>query len=68
MRTCVEYLTVAQIEETAEHRPQTYHSLVLRGKLRTAVKWITERETGGVLQLRDQQLHHPVPRLCALVP
>ena len=48
MRTCTEYLTVAQREETAEHRAQTYHSLVLRGKLRTAVRWITERETGGV--------------------
>ena len=34
----------------AEHRAQTYHSLVLRRKLLTAVKWITERETGGVFQ------------------
>ena len=50
LRSCEEYLTVAQREETAEHRAQTYHSLVLRGKLRTAVRWITEREMGGVLQ------------------
>ena len=41
LRMCAEYLTVARREETAEHRAQNYHSLVLRGKLRTAVKWIT---------------------------
>ena len=50
LRSCEEYLTVSQREETAEHRAQTYHSLVLRVKLRTAVQWITERETGGFLQ------------------
>ena len=50
LRTYAEYLTVAQREETAELWAQTYHSLVLRGKLRTAVMWITERETGRVLQ------------------
>ena len=49
LRSCEEYLTVARREETAEHRDQTYHSLVLHGKLWTAVRWITERETGGVL-------------------
>ena len=38
---------MAQNEEMAEHRAQTYHSLVLRVKLRMAVRWITERETGG---------------------
>ena len=43
MRSCEEYLTVARREETAEHRAQTYHSLVLHGKMRTAVRWITER-------------------------
>ena len=50
LRSCEEYLTSARREETAEHRSQTYHSLVLRGKLRSVVRWITERETGGVLQ------------------
>ena len=54
MRTCEEYLTVSQREETAEHWAQTYHSLVLHGKLQTAVRWITERETGGVLQPGDR--------------
>ena len=46
---CAEYLTVFQREETADHRAQTFHSLVLRGKIRMAVRWITERETVGVL-------------------
>ena len=54
LRACKEYLTVAWREETAEHRAQTYHSLVLRGKLRTVVRWITERETGRVLQPGDR--------------
>ena len=54
LRSCKEYLTAARREETAEHRAQTYHSLVLRGKLRSAARRITERETGGVLQLGDR--------------
>ena len=54
LRACGEYLTVAWREETVGHREQTYQSLVLRGKLRTAVRWITERETGGVLQPGDR--------------
>ena len=54
LRACEEYLTVAQREETAEHQAQTYHSLVLRGKLRTAMRWITEWETGRVLQPGDR--------------
>ena len=54
LRTCVEYLTVSRREEREEHWAQIYHSLVLHEKLRTAVRWITERETGGVLQPRDR--------------
>ena len=54
LRSCKEYLTSARREETAEHQAQTYHSLVLRGKLRLVVRWITERETGGVLQPGDR--------------
>ena len=42
LRACEEYLTVAQREETEEHRAQNYYSLVLHRKLRTAVRWITE--------------------------
>ena len=54
MRSCEEYLTVARREETAEHRAQTYHSLVLRRKLQTVLLWITEMEMGGVLQPGDR--------------
>ena len=50
LRTCAQYLTAAHREESEEHRAQNFHSLVLQGKLRTAVRWITDRETGGVLQ------------------
>ena len=54
LRTCAEYLTVARREETAEHWAQTFHSLVLQGKLQTALSWITDRETGGFLQPGDR--------------
>ena len=50
LHTCTEYLTVSQRDESAEHQAQTLHILVLGGKLRMAVRWITERETGGFLQ------------------
>ena len=50
LHTCTEYLNVACREESAEHQAQTYHSLLLQGKLRTAMQWITERETGSILQ------------------
>ena len=50
LRLCEEYLTAARREETVGHRAKTYHSLVHRGKLRSAVRWIKERETGVVLQ------------------
>ena len=54
LRACEEYLTVAQREETEEHRAQNYYSLVLHRKLRTAVRWITEQETVIVLHPGDQ--------------
>ena len=53
LRTFVEFLNVARREDTVEHQAQIFHRLVLHGKLRTAVRWITERETGGVLQPGD---------------
>ena len=50
LRSSTQYLTAFRREETAEHRTKTFHGLVLCGKLRTTVRWITEREKGGVLQ------------------
>ena len=49
LRTCAQYLTAALRKESEEHRNKTYHSLVLRGKLRMEERWITKQETGGVL-------------------
>ena len=54
LHTCAEYLTISWREETVEHWAQTYHILVLQGKLLTAVRWITELETGRFLQLRER--------------
>ena len=54
LRSSTQYLTAVRREETAEHRAKTFHGLVLRGKLRTAVRWITEREKGGVLLPEEQ--------------
>ena len=49
LRSSTQYLTAVRREETAEHRAKTFHGLVLRRKLRTAMRWITERKKGGVL-------------------
>ena len=53
LRSSTQYFTAVRREETAKHRAKTFHGLVLRCKLRTAVRWITEREKGGVLQPND---------------
>ena len=49
MRSSTQYLTAVRREETAEHRAKTFYGLVLYVKIWTAVRWITEREKGGVL-------------------
>ena len=49
LRSSTQYLAAVRREETAEHRAKKFHGLVLRGKLRTAVRWIAERENGGFL-------------------
>ena len=53
LRTCTQYLTAVRRDDYEEHRDKTYHSLVLQGKLRMAVRWITERDKGGVIQPTD---------------
>ena len=50
LRMCTQYLTSARREESEENRYKTYHSLVLQGNLQTAVRWITDQETGEMLQ------------------
>ena len=47
LRSCAQYLTAVRRNESAEHWAKTYHILVLRGKLRMVVRWITEGEKGG---------------------
>ena len=54
LRSSTQYLTAVRREETTEHRAKTFHGLVLRGKIRTSVRWITESEKGGVLLPEDQ--------------
>ena len=46
LRTCVQYLTASRREESKEHRAETYHSMLLLGKLQTAVRYIMEQDTG----------------------
>ena len=43
-------LSTSKGEESPEHRTKIYHSLVLRGKLRSEVWWITDRDKGGLFQ------------------
>ena len=40
-RTCKRYLSAYRHDESEEHRTQALHSLVLLGKLRTDMHWIT---------------------------
>ena len=44
LRICAQYLTSACREESEEHRDKTCHSLVIRGKLQTAVMWIIAQD------------------------
>ena len=52
-RTCAQYLSTSRGEDTLEHRAKIFHSLVIRGKLRSSVRWITNRDKCGVFQPGD---------------
>ena len=39
-----------QGNEETNHKARIFHCLVMRGKVRTAARYITQRESGGVLQ------------------
>ena len=48
------FLHRKQGTSSEEERSKTFKNMVLRGKLRSAVRWITDRESGGVLYPQDQ--------------
>ena len=53
LRSSTQYLTTVLREETAKYRAKTFHGLVLYGKLRTAVIWITDQYKGGGLLMEE---------------
>ena len=40
-------------EQAFEHTERVFHRLLIEGKVRSAVRWITERERGGLLKATD---------------
>ena len=47
---CKHYLSASCHDKLEEHWAHIFHSLVLRGNLRTTVRWVTECKKGGVIQ------------------
>ena len=52
-RNCMQYISISRGEDTPEHWAKIYHSLVLWGKLCSAVRWIADKDKGGVFQPGD---------------
>ena len=50
-----QHWTISGVSRQAkgEQRAKTFTSLVLQGKLRAAVRWVTDQEKEGVCQPRD---------------
>jgi hypothetical protein len=53
LRSMEAYLSHKQGTTTPEQRTKTFHQKVLRGNVRGAVRYLTEREKGGILYLDD---------------
>ena len=51
VRTCGQYIVAARGENKNEKRARMYTSFVLHRNLRSAVRWITDREWGGMFQM-----------------
>ena len=47
-RTCNQYLSASRSEDSEEQRTETFKSIVLLCKLRTAIHWIMEWDNGRV--------------------
>ena len=45
--------SVKRREQASEHTERVFHRLMIEGKVRAAVRWITERERGGLLKAKD---------------
>ena len=52
MRSCEKFVLAACREDTKNQRESTYTSFVLKGELWAAIRWITNRERGGVYHTR----------------
>ena len=66
-RTCIQYLTTNMDEDSKEHRAKIFHRLVIRSNLCSAVRWITDREKGGISQPGDicsKAVNHVMYVLC----
>jgi hypothetical protein len=53
LRSMETHLTSKQGKTTPEQRTKTFHQKVLRGNIRGAVRYLTEREKGGILYPDD---------------
>jgi hypothetical protein len=53
LRSMESHLSFKQGSTTAEQRTKTFHQKVLRGNIRVAVRYLTEREKGGILYPDD---------------
>ena len=53
VRTCAQYISTSREGDTTKHQAKIFHSLVIWGKLRSAIWRITNREKGRVFHTGD---------------